>query len=535
MATLPRRLYAILPCLVLAGCFEDPMPDPPVGDSSETDGDGDGDPGDGDPGDGDPGDGDGDPTSPPQIDIFTINGGDPPSPIEAAGAISLEVVASDPDGDLTRVEFEADGQLVGSVSGSGPDFIFEWLLSGAELNGNYTVQATAYDASDNASETVELALGVAMPDGGSIVEQWSYDGGLLDAVYDVAVTPDGDQVVLVGQTTTMSGSGQRVDRVIGPAWTEKLEPDSLGASGVVWAQDAFIIAGSLWANQEINTALYTYDDAGALADEWIFDAAKLEMGNPEVWDTPTGLVQDSTGRLYVMGQYNPLSGPLMGMRASLLLAVSPTGDQEWVRWPTEDPNISGDVLLTELAISADDELVSVGNRAGELWMGRWNADGQLQSEYPLANAAAHAAAFAADGGLYIGGGLDSNGIVKSWIRKLDASDQELWSVQPTQGGLGATAGLAVDAWNEVVSVSTESCTSGNGSLTACELVVRKYSADGLLMWSTTWDMETFSGPVDNLPGLDASVTVDRFGYVYVTAIAYTNATGTDWWAAKLDP
>jgi hypothetical protein len=42
------------------------------------------------------------------------------------------------------------------------------------------------------------------------------------------------------------------------------------------------------------------------------------------------------------------------------------------------------------------------------------------------------------------------------------------------------------------------------------------------------------GPNLALLGFDAAVTVDRFGYVYLTAIPETGA-GTDWWARKLNP
>ena len=98
-----------------------------------------------------------------------------------------------------------------------------------------------------------------------------------------------------------------------------------------------------------------------------------------------------------------------------------------------------------------------------------------------------------------------------------------------------TAAIAVDPWGEIVSVSTEGCDLGGGGLLLCELVVRKYDADGTLMWTATWDAETFSGPVNNLPGFDASLAIDRFGYIYVTAIAYTLNTGTDWWVRKLNP
>ncbi|PRP97351.1 Ig-like domain-containing protein [Enhygromyxa salina] len=543
----------LAPCLALTqtlGCtlvpFCDAVPDSQdclVADGSGTGGDGDVDgSGDGD-GDGDgseTGDGDGDHDQPPSIDVFTINGDEVVFLVEAAGGVALQVIASDPDGDLARVEFEADNQLLGSVSGAGPEFDLEWLLSGPEHNGQHTVTVTAYDAADNASAPVSLELGVSMPDGGTELDQWTYDGGLLDAVYDVAVSPDGDQVVLAGQTSTMNGSGQRVDRVVGQAWADKLELTSISASGVVWADGTFVVAGSEFANMEINTMLYAYDTAGAVSNQWLFDGSKPELGNPELSDLPSGLERDSSGRLYAIGTYTPQSGPLIGMKSSYMLAVTPNGDQEWLRWPTESPDIDGAVLLTELTVAPTGDLAAVGTNvtSGELWMSRWDADGLLLSELTLAEGSAsegHAIAAAKDGALVIGGGVETNGDLASWLRKVDANDAELWTAAPAQTGAGVTAAIAVDPWGEIVSVSTEGCDVGGGGLLVCELVARKYDADGTLMWTATWDAQTLSGPVNNLPGFDASVAIDRFGYIYVTAIVYTMNTGTDWWMRKLNP
>lgn len=543
---LQKLAIATVPYMLVA-CFDDPSSATMTDGATDTSGDGDGDTGDGDgdpgDGDGDPGDGDGDGDNnlPPLIDTFTINGSSTPGPVEVAGVVDLLALASDPDGDLARVEFEAMGQLIGSVSGTGPDFDLEWLVSGAEENGSYAVTATAYDEADNASAPVEIELGVAMPTGGTQADQWSYDSGLLDAVYDVAVSPDGDQVVLAGQTSTMFGSGQRVDRVLGQPWAAKIKEESIAAAGVVWSQGTFVVAGSRFANMVLDSALYDYDAGGVVAQEWVFDGSKPEVGNPEIIDTPNGIERDSTGRLYVIGTYSPLSGPQMGTTASYLAAVTPTGDQEWLRWPSQDPNIDGAPVLTELAVSSDDALAAVGTRdenGNRMWVSRWNSAGQITSEYGVSEGAAsegHAIAFGEDGSLYIGGGVVSNGEVQSWIRKLDANDDELWTAQPMQLGLGVTGGIAVDPWGEVVTVSTEACTLGGGGLTDCNLVVRKYDSEGTLMWLETFNADEFVGPLTNLPGFDASLAIDRFGYIYVAASVVTPNTGTDWWARKLHP
>lgn len=125
--------------------------------------------------------------------------------------------------------------------------------------------------------------------------------------------------------------------------------------------------------------------------------------------------------------------------------------------------------------------------------------------------------------------------MRSWVRKLDADNNELWTDSPAQAGVGVTAEIAIDPWGEVVTVSVEDCTVDTIGLLPCELVVRKYTADGALLWKKTWDTEAFTGQLDNLPGYDASLAIDRFGYVYVTAVVYTANTGTDWWARKLHP
>jgi hypothetical protein len=54
------------------------------------------------------------------------------------------------------------------------------------------------------------------------------------------------------------------------------------------------------------------------------------------------------------------------------------------------------------------------------------------------------------------------------------------------------------------------------------------------MWEQMFATGEFLGPNLALLGFDSSVAVDRFGYIYVTAIPETMA-GTDWWARKLNP
>ena len=67
-----------------------------------------------------------------------------------------------------------------------------------------------------------------------------------------------------------------------------------------------------------------------------------------------------------------------------------------------------------------------------------------------------------------------------------------------------------------------------------DTIVRKYDLDGSMMWEQTYATGSFLGPNLALQGFDASVTTDRFGYIYVTAIP-EDVNGTDWWARKLNP
>ncbi len=478
--------------------------------------------------------------SPPRILSFRVNGSAQPDTVEAAGSLLLNVEAGDLDGDLDSVEFRVDGQSIGSVGGAGPGFQLEWVVSGAALNGVRVLEVIAYDGGGLSSAPVQLSLTLAMPEGGVVAETWNYDGGLLESVYDVAVSPDGDEVLLVGQTIAMNVSSQRVDRVVGAVWGNKNIAESVAGSGAEWAEGAFIVAGSNISNQAIDSAVFAFDSGGSIADLWSVHAAKPELGLPEVIDLSNGMARAEDGRIYVIGTYVPTSGPFVDQRASYLMALTATGELDWLRWPTEDTlNFEAAPIITEIAVSPSGaELAVVGYRQeGDqaLWLTRWTLNGDLLSEYVVDGVdptQGHGLAYADSEALVVTGGRRQDLELESWARMLNADNETLWTVEPVHAGRGVTAGVAVDAWGRVVTVSTEGC---DEDFLDCDLAVRKYAPDGSPMWTVAWTEETFTGPVPNLPGSDASVVLDRFGYVYVTGIAYTAGTGTDWWARKLHP
>ncbi len=477
--------------------------------------------------------------SAPVFTSFTVDGSTTPDAVLAAAAIDFAASATDADGDLERIEFELDGQVAGEVMGAGPDFDFEWIASGAELNGAHMLRATAWDTAGNSTMSEIIELELDMPASGE-VDAWAYDGGSSDAAYAIATDPEGTRVVLTGQSIQQGASVQRTDAVLGASWTDKVVSDSAFGSAVVIRDNGeTLVAGSWLADMSSDSIIHRYDAAGAEMEFWAFDGNKPE-GPAEIFDSTLDMEGLPNGDVIVLGTYVPESGPLMNGLASYVARITATGDQEWLRWPSEDVAFASPPLIYELSTANDEGFALGGGRleggmARAVWA-RYDEGGQLVDQFTMMAgdaSVAHAVELTDEGDLYLAGQITIGGAARPWLGHYLADGSEDWTLD-IPANEGVTAAVGVDPFGEVVTVSTEDCVVTPSRYEECALVVRKYDGEGSMMWEVAYADETFSGPVFALPGFDASLAFDRYGYVYVSAIVYTPA-GTDWWARKLNP
>ena len=105
-----------------------------------------------------------------------INGSDDPEAVMSASGVEIEILAEDPDGEVTGVELLVDGQVLDipleEVSGG---YRGEWIVSGAEVNGVRALEAIAVD-NDGLEGSASGEVSLDLPDGG-LIQGWVYDNG----------------------------------------------------------------------------------------------------------------------------------------------------------------------------------------------------------------------------------------------------------------------------------------------------------------------------------------------------------------------
>lgn len=544
-----RRDLLVAPiALTLAsgvGCFEDPISSSTSSEGDDVTGDGGGDgetaTGDGDgeaaTGDGEAATGDGDTANeaPPSFTSFTVNGSSMPGVVEAASAVRLEAEVSDPDDDIAYIVFRRDGEAISSQDGPGTNFSFEWLVSGVELNGVYTFDAEVYDSNDNLTLSQAIELPIGMPASGE-VETWTHDSGEADRAHAIWIDDEGESVIITGQTSVMFQAQARTDRVVGPPWQDKNEAGSLSGNAIARrGGGGFFVAGGINVGLDsTDTTLLHYDDDGTLLD--VFNAnVTSQIGEDNDFAVDMGL---TPGGVILLGFYRPSGGPNAGQWSSYLRRYTNNFDVEYTRFPSE--TLAGNPTGFDLSAISDGSFAMAGGRFNEQlpvpWFGRFDSAGELLSEVVVDDVDSglfNSVHLGEDGIITVGGQVSQGLINPSWVRRYDSSGELLLDIRIPGSDIGIVTAVDVDPWGEIVVVSTERCTLDDITYRNCELVVHKYDADGDQMWEERYD-SGFLGPELLLPGLNASVEIDRYGYIYVTAVT-DSVDGGDWWARKLHP
>ena len=464
---------------------------------------------------------------------FTINELERPGTVETAQGLQLRVRAED-DGEVVSASFRRGSEVVaqGEPLGDGI-FEVEWIVSGAEDNSSDPLEVVVQD-DEGLEATASAALVIQMPDGG-LIEEWTFDSGVISSVYGISPDPEGEEVVWVGQRTLMDfSSSARFARADG-GWVDTIADDSEFASDVVRDGADLVTAISLGFGVERTTAVRFFNPQGTEANTVTLQGAP----GPNTANHPLGLERDAEGRLYILSAYTS------GTPGSFLMRLSGNGAVDWSRDVTGWSRTEGTPFVHDFDVSQDGRIALVGGSGGQAWVAVLDAEGALE-EQSVAGGFSGSVLYdvtwtGADDLLAVGATNDGSG----WSRWVRAYSDDLipgWEDQGTQDG-GFTVAVAADHRGRAVSVSTEACDFDDTSFAFldCRLTVRKYSPDGDVLWleQSEGGAQEFNGPVLLLPGFHADVEFDRYGYVYFSAPhefqAGDGSARSEWWMQKHHP
>ncbi len=471
----------------------------------------------------------------PVIDSFTVAGSETPDVFAAAGAVEVEVEASDADGEIAEVRIYRDDQLLATIPGPGP-YVAEFVVTGESFDGTYEFSAVAIDDDDLEAEAGPISLTVDVPNGG-VVETWTFDSGGEDSAYRVVVNPDGTEVI-AGGTSFLNGENRsRIDRLVGGSWTDKVDATAQMAAGLTKLPDDTTVMLAWSVDDSYSSLRFRYDETGKQVA-----MQQAHWTPPEVpeanWEALVDAVSDAEGNVYAVGVYTHDEGD----DAMMLLSLAPDGSVNWARYGIDPMVFSGRPYSIKLDIAGDD-LVVGGQMRGmvdmvavqRMWMSRWNTAGELldQIELPDFEGYGWAVGIGDNGETMLGGQrFIPNSDAQSWVGRFGANGELLWIKDDGNPGIGATVAADIDASNASVVVHLEACESGFLSLVGCDMFVRKYDEDGVLIWELPFIEGTFQGP--SLVPVIADLEFDRFGYAYV-AIGHVGPTDLDWWVTKFHP
>lgn len=472
---------------------------------------------------------------PPTVVELTVNGDKRPEAVEAAQALQLRAVAED-DGDVVSATFSQGGDVVaiGAPVGDGA-FEVEWIASGADFNTTDPLQVVVVD-DDGLEGTASLQLDVNMPNGG-LIEEWTFDSGVVATAYGISPDPEGEEVVWVGQRTLGDqSSSARFARADG-GWVDTIADDSEFASDVVRDDQDLVTAVSLGFGVNRTTAIRFFDPQGN-------EESTVELQGapgPSTANHPIALERDALGRLYVLSVYTSGTPPL----GSYLMRLSANGAIDWERDITGWSRADGDAFVYDFDVSSDGRIALAGTSGAQGWIGILSTEGGLEEQLVVGDfsqSVLYDVAWSGESDVVAVGAANNGG---GWTRLARAySDDLLPRWEDTAAPTGAfTQAVGTDHLGRIVTLSTEACELNTDSLAFedCRLVVRKYSQNGTVLWQDQPEggNREFNGPVLLLPGFKPDVEFDRLGYIYFSALhefqAADGSARSEWWMQKYHP
>lgn len=294
-----------------------------------------------------------------------------------------------------------------------------------------------------------------------------------DACYAIAAGP-GDSIVVAGSVQRFSQGDDAWAAAYDAAghllWSRELSTPSEGhdrANGVVALPGGGALVAGTWfsgSNTHWNSFLVDLTPAGAPA----WSQLNQLVGD----DQYSAVARDARGRLLVAGA-EPDSA---GQTQVWLRALTPDGRSE--QWTVNrNGTAPGADSASSVAVDTTGDVVACGSETNATtgsdgWVARYSPEGVLRWASSLASSGddwASGVAVAADHSVAVVGGVSG----ASSIRLLGADGTPRWDI--TAADAPRWAGVAVDAAGDIV-------VTGD---TDTDLVVRKYTLAGALIWQRT--------------------------------------------------
>lgn len=473
--------------------------------------------------------------SAPMIEL-TVNGSAEPATIETASEVLVEVTATDEDGSIESVEVLLDGRPVSApvVSGGGDSYVARFIISGADDNGTHLIEAIATD-DDGLSADDSVNVEFDLPNGG-LIEAWDFDGGTGGNSLGIHPNADGSELVWIGQTFNGGNQSMRIDRVVGPVWQENgTNNDDLGSDVYPLANGGYVAAMAAGDAFNLETRLRRYASNGTTMTSALFDGSDNGESN---W--PLGIEVDDAGDNYVLGAF---VGP--DQFESFFLKVNSNLTQEWKRSLSSSAMTDGMPFIYDFDVRPDGRVALAGAESSRLWVATMTADGDIEDQLTLVSefdqSIAYDVSWTPAGDIVVAGTTNDGGGWSRFVRMYDDTLAEQWTVEGPSNEDFSMA-VTADDHGHIVVASTENCSFDSVSrYEDCRLVLRSYDEAGVLRWQHNAEAgnSEFLGPLLFRPGAKADIEVDRFGYVYVSALHERPLGGgdtrSDWWAQKHHP
>lgn len=265
-----------------------------------------------------------------------------------------------------------------------------------------------------------------------------------------------------------------------------------------------------------------------------------QLGSASNSESPTGVVTDSNGNLYISGATRGTPG--QGGSSAWLIKYDNQGNLLW----NQQLEASGAEDSAGIAIDNSGNLYLSGVTDGEFgdgdsdaWIAKYDTEGNLLWDRQLGSPEydySQVVTTDSNGNVYLSGG--TNGAIDgsnagendAWVAKYDTDGNLLWTKQLGKVGNDSSEGLATDSEGNVYISGVTNGTLGEVNAGGLDAWVTKYDTNGNLLWT-----EQLGSPErdDSL-----GVVIDSNNHLYISgstegSLDGLNAGGSDAWVTQI--